>query len=92
MSATRVGTVTGYDTANHWLLAHAPKWRIRWADATLVASPYLGGPTEQRVQVTLVPDLGVKHARLYGDQIELRGEGSTHLEAVQRAIGAWKSE
>jgi hypothetical protein len=88
VSDTKVGSVTGYDTASHWLIEHAPEWRIRWAEATLVASPFMGGPTEQRVQVTLVPDLGAKHARLYGDQVELQGEGRSHLEAVQRAIGA----
>lgn len=79
-----MGVVNGYDEAEAWLTAEAPSWRIAWTEARLVASAFVGGPTEQRVEAELV-------STTRSDEVRLRGEGQSHLEAVQRALGAYNS-
>jgi hypothetical protein len=76
--------MNGFDEAAEWLRANAPDWRITSGRAFATAWT-VGTPTEEHVEVALAL-VGVPH-----QQVELRGEGSSYVEAVRRAIGALNS-
>ena len=74
--------MNGFDRAMVWLEKHGENWRIARADTRLEAGEVLGAPTTQRVYIELEHLSGVA----------VTGVGATHLEAVQRALGAWKEK
>lgn len=69
--------MSGFDDAEKLALDNG--WRLEWSQATLAPGPGVGSPTELRVLVRLVP--------IDGRDVGAQGEGSTHVEAVRRALG-----